>query len=160
MPFDDDDDDNPPKKPKVGVKSQGKSMFDSLPKKPSFEQFEQEAQDANKKLEGYGERARELASQFKKVMEDKTLPQNKNLFVVEIEKELISKMINLAIEINSDENEAEGMGSVGWIALTLRYLLVQKDRMNQLEYSVLNLENKVKEQTDILNSILSKLDSK
>jgi hypothetical protein len=158
MPFDDDD--KLPQTPKIGIKYQGKSIFDDLPKKPSLDEFTKEAQEVNKKLEGYGKRASELVAQFKKLMDDKTLPQNKNQFASEIEKEVISNMINLAIEINSDENEIEGMGSVGWIALILKYLLVQKDKINQLEYSNLTLENKIKEQNTILNSILNKLDIK
>lgn len=159
MPFDDDEDLDPVK-PKTSVKSQGKSIFDNMPKKPSVEVFEKEAIEANKKLEGYQERAKELASQFKKIMDDKTLSQNKNVFSSEIEKEIISKMINLAVEINSDENEIEGMGSVGWIALLLRYLLLQRDKINQLEYFNFNLENKIKEQSETFNKVLSKLDDK
>lgn len=159
MPFDEDDDIEPVK-PKIGIKSQGKSIFDNKKEKPSAEEFEKKSIESNKKLENYQVRAQELAVQFKKIMDDKTLSQNKNIFALEIEKELISKMISLAIEINSDENEIEGMGSLGWVALILKNLISEKDKINQLKYSVLNLENKIKDQDDLLNKIISKLDDK
>ncbi len=69
-------------------------------------------------------------------------------------------IISLAIEINSDENEIEVMRSLGWIALILKNLISEKDKINQLNYSVLNLENKIKDQDDLLNKIISKLADK
>jgi len=158
MPFEDDYEDlNPPKK---GVKSQGKSIFDNKPKKPSQEEFLSAATKDNEKLEGYDAIARDLTVQFKKAIEDKTLPQNKNVFAVEVENELITKMINLAIQINQDPNVIEGMGSVGWLAMILKNLLNNRDKINLLEYSNQILEKKIKERDDKIDEILLKLDSK
>ena len=51
-------------------------------------------------------------------------------------------MIKLAVDVNNDPNEQEGMGSLMWIVLLLKTLLMQRDRINQLEYVVSQLEKK------------------
>jgi hypothetical protein len=52
-------------------------------------------------------------------------------------------MIKLAVEINTDPNEQEGMGSLMWIVLLLKTCVSQRDRINKLEYSVSQLEKKL-----------------
>ena len=52
-------------------------------------------------------------------------------------------MVQLGIDINNDPNEQEGMGSMTWITLLLKICLSQKDRINQLEYSVSQMEKKI-----------------
>lgn len=156
MPFDDDNDDEPTK-PKTGLKSQGKSIFDKMPKKPSVQEFEREASESNKRLDSYQEQAKELTIQFKKLMDDKTLQQNKNVFAADIENDIISKMIGLAVQINQDKDEMEGMGSVGWIALLLKHTFLLKDRINYLEYTVSVQDNKLKSHDETIKEILSKL---
>jgi hypothetical protein len=74
-------------------------------------------------------------------MADKTLPQNRNMFQKEVEKELLGKMVQLAVDINSDPIEQyDGMGSLGWITLLLRTCFGQRDKINLLEYRVEQLE--------------------
>jgi|688.fasta_scaffold881774_2 hypothetical protein len=147
MPFEEDD--SPIQAPKQGLKnvSSKKSIFESLPKKPSPEEFEKRVKDAQESNSGYKKRAAELALNFKKILEDKTLPQNKNIFANEFERELLVKMIQLAIEINNDPNEQEGMGSLGWITLLFKTILSQRDRINNLEYNISVLEKKLEPAT-------------
>ena len=76
-------------------------------------------------------------------MLDKTLAQHKNMIQQDFEKELLQKMIQLAIDINNDPNEKEGMGSLTWITLLLRTCLSQRDKINRLEYALAQLEKKV-----------------
>lgn len=145
MPFDEDEDDLPADNQKSRLKnvSTQQSIFDKIPPKPSQKSFEKQVQSIQEKNNQYKQRAAELAIQFKKSVEDKTLPQNKNMFASEIERELLSKMIELAVEINNDPNEQEGMGSLGWIALLLRTILSQRDKINKLEYNLSTLEKKL-----------------
>ena len=82
---------------------------------------------------------------FKKILDDKTLLQNKNIFSLDLEKEIISNLARLAIDMNTDENEIEGMGSVSIITLLLRTSIIQRDRINSLEYKSTLLENRIKE---------------
>jgi hypothetical protein len=155
MPFDEDDDVDSSSK-KIGVKnvSTQKSIFESIPKKPSQEDFDRQVQSAQQKMAGYKQKTAELAIQFKKILEDKTLPENKNIFAVELEREVLSKMIELAIEINNDPNEQEGMGSLSWITFLFKNLLSQRDRINKLEYTIFQLEKKL--DPKLLSALISK----
>ncbi len=49
-------------------------------------------------------------------------------------------MTALAVEINNDPHEQEGMGSMGWITLLLNVCLIQRDRLNKLEYEIAKLK--------------------
>lgn len=163
MPFDEDD----PKEfvPKVGLKQvQGqKSMFDGKSKKPTQQEFQQQVQQTQEKMSGYKKRAADLFVQFSRAMSDKTLAQNRNVFNNESEKELLQNMIQLAIDVNNDPNEQEGMGSLTWITLLFKTCLSQRDRMNELEYALGLLQKKLDSSviSDYINKEIAKaLDKK
>lgn len=135
-------------KKNVGVKlSNENSMLNSMPQKPSKEEFVKKASEVNETLNAYTARAGELASKFKKVLEDKNLAHNKSIFAIDSERELLANLIQLAIDMNTDEHEQEGMGAVGLITLLLRSVLIQRDRINLLEYQLSHLEKKIKDLT-------------
>lgn len=141
MPFEEDEADLPIAK--VGLKniSSKKSMFDDLPKKPTQKDLDKKVQAIEDKDMSYKQRASELAIKFRKLYEDKTLPMNRGPFAGDLEKEVLSDMISLAIEINNDpEEQNEGMGSLSWITFLFKICLAQRDRLNKLEYSVLQME--------------------
>jgi hypothetical protein len=146
MPFDEEEDSGPSEQSKkTGLKkvSNQKSIFDGKIKPPSQEDFEEMVQKKQDRKNGYKQKAADLAIKFRKTMEDKTLPENKNSFMKDIERDLLTDMINLAIEINSDQSETEGMGSLSWITLLMKTILAQRDKINILEYNVENLNKKI-----------------
>lgn len=152
--------------PRLGLKKQNtgqKSMFDGKPKPPTQQEFQKKVEDSQEKMAGYKKRAAELFVQFTKTVTDKTLPQNRNVFNVESEKEMLQNMIQLAIEINNDPNEQEGMGSLTWITCLFKTTLAQRDRINELEY-MMNLFQKKLDSTalaDYINKeIIKALDKK
>lgn len=147
-PFGEDDDDSNEQtpSPKALVKnvSSQQSMFSKpLPHKHEQEKFEEDVKQAVDRSMSYKQRAAELASQFKKMMQDKTLPQNKNVFAQDSEREVLTKMVQLAVDINNDPNEQEGMGSLTWITLLFTTCLSQRDRVNRLEYAMTLLDKKI-----------------
>lgn len=143
IPFSSDED-SVEKTSNIKQVSSVKSMFDSTKdKKPSSVDFAKKAQEVHANLSSYKARAFELASKFKKMLDDKTIFQNKNIFNLELEKELLQKMIDLAIEINNDENEKFSMGSIGWITLLLKSVLWQRDRINKLEYELQLIQKEI-----------------
>jgi hypothetical protein len=149
--------------PKGGVKSQGQSMFDNKRRKPTQQEFQQQVQQSQDTQSGYKKRAAELFVQFQKSMADKTLPQNRNVFNAESEKEILQNMIVLAAEINSDPNERESEGSLTWIVLLLKTCFNQRDRLNELEYNIALLNKKLDPTTmsDFINKEIAKaLDKK
>lgn len=161
MPFDEENDDEQlsPKAQRVGLKkvSSQKSIFEEMQKKPTQEEFDQKVKNVQERTSNYKIQAAALASQFNKAMADKTLSENKNIFQQEIEKELMKQMVQLAIEINNDIKELEGMGSLGWITLLMKTCFSQRDRLNKLEYTLLQLVNK----TEAISKEISKpLDNK
>jgi hypothetical protein len=141
-PFGEDDDEEVISKPKIGLKNLGTQPSQSS-RHNTQEEFDSKVQGAIDRNSSYKERASDLALQFKKMMIDKTLQQNKNIFSQEMEREVLSKMIQLAVEINNDPHEQEGMGSLTWITLLFTSCLSQRDRINKLEYSLLQLEKKI-----------------
>ena len=132
--------------PRVGLKKQTtgqKSMFDGKAKPPTQQEFQRKVEAAQEKMSGYKKRAAELFVQFNKAVVDKTLPQNRNVFNLESEKEMLQNMIQLAIEINNDPNEQEGMGSLTWITCLFKTTMAQRDRINELEYAVSMMQKKL-----------------
>jgi hypothetical protein len=161
MPFDEEDTEQPSvQSQKLGLKnvSSQKSIFDSMPKKPTQEDLDRKVKNSEERKSGYRVRAADLATQFNKCLADKTLPENKNIFQNEMEKEIMTKMVQLAIDINNDPAEQEGMGSLGWITLLMRTVFKQRDKINKLEYAVLQLEKRTNPAT--LSETISKEISK
>lgn len=138
MPFDDE---KPvePKKGKIGIKKLGNSIFDNKVKKPSVQEFNQkilEKEDNNiQDITDVNKITLDLLYLFK----DKTLNTNKNQFAFSKENEIIEKFIMFC----ADKNNANEEGSLTGMALLIKLLLEQKNRINELEYSLHNL-NKVK----------------
>lgn len=156
MPFDEEDSDQDLAPSNKGLRkiSSKKSIFDDIPKKPSQDEFEAKVKKVHDRSSNYKVQAADYSSQFKKIISDRTLVQNKNVFSTEIETELLSNMIKLAVEVNTDPNEQEGMGSLMWIILLLKTCLSQRDRINKLEYIVTQLEKKIEPAT--LEALITK----
>lgn len=145
MPFDEDETKPSKQSQKIGIKtvSSQKSLFDSQPKKTTPQEFEQRVQEVHEKMSNYKVRASELVVQFNKAMLDKTLPQNRNMFQQEVELDLLRNMVKLAQEINNDTGENEGEGSLSWITILIKNCFTQRDRINKLEYMILQIERKL-----------------
>jgi hypothetical protein len=151
MPFDEEEqDDNPSEHAKkIGLKnvSSESSIFDSMPKRRLDPNFKEKIQNAQEQKYVYKDRGAALTSKFQKIMNDKTLPQNKSIFQKEAQSELLKDMIQLAMDINDDANEHEGMGSLGWIALLIQTTLNMKDKVNYLEYELSEIKKTLKNST-------------
>lgn len=162
MPFDDEDNEQPSlQSQKIGLKnvSAQKSIFDSLPKKPSAEEFDKKVQKYSKQYDSYKEQAAILSQKFQKLIVDKTLKQNKTVFSAEIEQDVLKEMIDLAVAINNDGNvKDEGTGSLNWIIVLLRTCLYQRDRINSLEYALSQIDKKI--ENTIFKEINKALDKK
>lgn len=148
MPFDEEDDETLKEniKKKSGLKkvSSQKSIFDDLPKKPSSEEFNKKVTSLQERSDSYKVRGAELATNFFKILDDKTLKQNKSVFAKEFERELINSLVNLSIDINNDPAEKEGMGSLAIIVTLLKTSLMQRDKINNMEYELENLKKELK----------------
>lgn len=155
-PFSEDEDELPNKPTKSGLKnvSSQKSIFDNVDKKPTQEDLNKKVKDDQNRISSHKVKASELNSQFYKIVADKTLPKNKNLFQQEMERDLMSKMIQLASDINNDADEGEGMGTLVILVPLMKTCLNQRDRLNNLEYAFSQLEKKLEPAT--LSCLLTK----
>jgi DNA repair ATPase RecN len=141
MPFEDPKD----FKPKSSLKPipGPKSMFDGKPKSPTPQQFEKTVQQVQEQMTEHKKRATELFMAFNKMILDKTLPQNRNILMLDAERETLQSMIRLAQDVNNDPNEAEGEGTLMWIVCLLKTCLSQRDRINELEYTLSLLQKSI-----------------
>jgi len=147
MPFDEEEEKPSAQSKKIGLKkvSSQQSIFESMPKKQTPEDFQQKVQQVQDRDSSFKVRVSQYAVEFNKAMADKTLSQNKNQFQREIELELLRNMVRIAQEINEAEREREGEGSLGWITVLLKTCLNQRDRINNLEYQLSLIEKKLLE---------------
>jgi len=156
------DDDDPPGKKSPGLKINNKnSILSTLPKKANPQEFQQQVKETQEKIMTYEAEASQLAMMFQKLLEDKTLPDNRNLLSSESERDLISKIVDVAVSLNNDENEMEGMGSIGVSILLFRAALYHKDKINKLEYGLVQADKKIKsliEKIDLLTIDTKKSD--
>jgi len=97
-----------------------------------------------------------LSSTILKFIEDKTLIQNKSATAIEVERETRMKLVKLALEMDNDESIPElNMGSVSVLQVVLKCLFSLRDRLNDQEYNIFLLENKI----DDLNSKLDNINN-
>jgi hypothetical protein len=106
------------------------------------------SQTADKAVEYAGEkqkRAVEVISRFFNLTKDKTLVRNRGGISSDVEQEIRQDLCRLALDLNNDESEADnGSGSVIAISILLKIILAYRDRINELEFKVENLERNVK----------------
>ena len=108
-PFEEDDSELEPIKNNLGKISKKQSILDKSNKKQSASILQKAVQNIEDKNLSFKERTSALAIKFKKLIESKILPENKNLFLLEEEKEVLTNIASLASEIDNDENESIGI---------------------------------------------------
>jgi len=81
-----------------------------------------------------------LGKNFIELITDKTLIENKGSIALHAENQVVSDLAKLAIDMNNDETQDEGMGSIGLLVLMFKTALSQRNRINALEYKLQKLE--------------------
>lgn len=107
------------------------------------ETFEEQADDAFEAIQDRKQKAVELVQQFWSLIKDETLASTKGPMKKSFEKEIVSKLLNFASEMNNDEKEPEGAGSVAIITLLLKTVLYLRDSNNDFKYRLSELERKI-----------------
>jgi len=111
-----------------------KSQFQTKPiDKESFDKKVKESisdkTDRNKK-------AFDLGQKFISILSDRTLVSNKGPIQKDLEKQICNDLFALAVAVNNDPSESEGAGSLVLDTLFFKSLLIMRDRLNELEYSL------------------------
>lgn len=132
-----------PEAPKTPSMFDGNGNINGNAPKPNKEAFEQRASQANDRLNSYIERSAELIPLFLKMLNDKTLPENRSILTNDLEKEIIGNMMQLGLDMDADIAEKDGAGSIGLCVLLMKCLLLQRDKMNTIEYNLLQVKNEL-----------------
>lgn len=128
----------------AGLKSvsSSKSIFDSIPKKPTRDSLKQKIGEMQETTSSYKKKISDLTKKFLSFINDKTLKENRDPFQESLEKETISQLTDLASQINEDPSEREGMGSLLLSTILMKIVFQQRDKINNLEYRISKLEKK------------------
>ena len=93
-------------------------------------------------------KAVESVSSFIKMCQDKTLRQNRGAIADNVEREVRQGLIQLALDLNNDENDPDnGKGSVVILSALSKIILDYRDRINELEYELKVLKNQIQSST-------------
>jgi H2-forming N5,N10-methylenetetrahydromethanopterin dehydrogenase-like enzyme len=121
-----------------GLKIQNKPK-NKTPNQKDFENAVQEA--VENKIEtdkNTKEKLIEFGTKLKKIFNDKTLLQNKNSIDIQNERKSLGAFLEAIKDIDLDENQDCNAGTYGAIALLINTLILQRDRINELEFKLLN----------------------
>ncbi len=111
----------------------------SVPKQEDNSYKEEFEKKATEVFQNHEKRNNELMSSVAKfipILDDKILEENKSPLVKDLEKEVVLNLIKAAKEINNDESEEEGSGSIALINLMLRMFLKQRNKINELSHKL------------------------
>jgi len=116
----------------------------SVVNKPSMQPKKQEAleKEANEFAElkaSFKEDVFILNRKFASIVNDKTLPRNKSSKDIDQERELLSQLASLSVEMDNAEVEGKTAGAVGLASAALGYVLLQRNKINELNYKVESL---------------------
>jgi len=116
------------------------------------EQAEKEREDYKNKFEINAEKtvqyhneksshAVDIISRYLRMIDDKTLIRNRGSIANDVEREIRQQVIQLALDMNNDENEEDnGKGAVVVLSAVTKVLLMYRDRLNDLEFEVQQLK--------------------
>lgn len=126
--------------PKKSLKiNNSKSQFQ--PKIDSKKEFNSKVKEMLEDKNDRNRKAFELGQKFISILSDKTLNSNKGPIQKDLEKQICNDLFALAVSINNDPVEAEGAGSLVLDTLFFKSLLIMRDRLNDIEYSLQSLSN-------------------
>jgi hypothetical protein len=106
--------------------------------------FEENAEKTIKYHDEKGNKAVEVISRYLRMTEDKTLVINRGSIANDVEREIRQDLIQLALDMNNDENEEDnGKGSVVVLSAVTKILMRYRDRLNDLEFEMQTLKREL-----------------
>lgn len=119
-----------------------KSKFQ--PKVDAKKEFDAKVKEVVGEKADRNKKALELGQKFLGSLRDRTLASNKSIIQKDIEKQICNDLFILATAVNNDPTESEGAGSLVLDTLFFKSLLIMRDRLNELEFSIQDLKNNKK----------------
>jgi hypothetical protein len=106
--------------------------------------FDKVATASHERSEEYKRRAYELGKSFVRIIEDRKLVSQKGPTAKSVEAQALNELLMLGAEMNMDETQEEGMGSIGVITLLIKGLILQRDRNNEMSYRLDQMEKNIR----------------
>ena len=116
-------------------------------KRQEEQTFEQRAEQLISEQASQLDAGLQVAKEFLDAVRSKFLPGNRGALGDEHEKSIRDRFVALVTALNNDPHEQfDGTGSTFAIKVLMRVVLLQRDRINGLEYRLQELEKKVSSQ--------------
>lgn len=121
-----------------------KSMFSNdKDRRPSSSDFEKSVSNYKHNDLDLKNKVGELSIKFKSFITDKTLKEQRSSIKKDLESSTVRELSEIALRLNGDQNQPEGIGSVGIGALLMQIILLQRDQINDLSYQIMELKKSV-----------------
>jgi uncharacterized membrane protein len=112
------------------------------------ERFEKLADQAEATHIDRRQAAYDIARKFITSIRDRQLTRNKSVLVKDVETEIRRDLVTFATEINNDQNEElDCLGSMAVLNLLIKVAFEQRDRINELEYQLVQMDKKLRSST-------------
>jgi len=99
----------------------------------------------------------QLTGKLLSIIKDKVLDENKTLVEREAERKVFSEYSDFARIMNSDEKKQEdGLGTLSFIMALSRCILLQRDRINEMEYQVVKFGKELEKTNSEIRALKAK----
>ena len=131
----------------VKIRNKGAEIAEKekLQKEEYLKNFNQRADKTVQYNTEKNKRVVECISKLMTLADDKTISQNRGSIATDVEKEIRQNLIQMALDLNNDENEEDnGKGSIVVLSAFTKILMMYRDRLNDLEYEMARLKAELK----------------
>jgi hypothetical protein len=121
---------------KLSNKNSRFSKSENASKAPSQQEFERDVQELKARTLEIRNKVESLTNKYKEILKDRVLPANKSAIQKDLELSLVKELVQLGLQLDNDDSQPEGIGSIGLCNLLLLINLHQRDAINQLGYEL------------------------
>jgi hypothetical protein len=112
-----------------------KNKYTSTGNNFSDAEFERASQQAILNSKKLAEQIKKASDDYVKLISLKTTSENRTSVNKQMESDIISNLLELAVEVNKDPTQPIAAGAIGLNALILKICLMQRDIINDLSYN-------------------------
>jgi hypothetical protein len=128
-----------------GVKLKSRNSIQKAQEEKEREEYKAKfEQNADRTVQFHDDKSKRILkviSSYMQLIDDRTLVRNRGSIANDVEREIREQIINLAVDLNNDETEEEdGKGSIVVLIAVTKALMKYRDRLNELEYTVKQLQ--------------------
>lgn len=113
------------------------------PKPPTEEEFKDEVRKFKKRDNDQRNKVADLANKYKSILVDRTVEDNKSPIQKDLEMSIIKDITQICLQLDNDQDQPEGIGSIGLCNLLLQANILQRDIINKLSYDISRLNRVV-----------------